>query len=307
MIRKLTISLFVLVSSLLAGCTLPFGPTPTPTVAATSTVPVSPSPLPTDTPQPTIALPTATLPAEALPSATLPPPAAQTLQQSNTPIPLTPTTVVSNPNLTALPGQEIFKVRFPAGRTGVQLSSTLQAGITHRYLIRAQVDQTFLAEIFTPRQDLSLALFTESGALLPPLQDELGFYEWRLPANQEYRLDVLGSGTAADYRLVINIPRIVRFPLGTYGTTEHGESGEGEAFLYRLRATQGQTMTLRLTNNTGSSVLGVYGLEADNLILSPDEGKTEWSGTLPASTHYIVQVVGTGSGKSTFTIEFSIR
>jgi hypothetical protein len=257
MIRKSVVILLVFSCALLAGCTLPFGPTPTPSPTATELI--LPSPVPTNTPPPT---------------ATFPPPLTPTPLPSNTPIPNTPTTVVvSSPNVTAQAGQVTYKVRFPAGRTGVQLSSTLGAGETHRYLVRAQVDQSFLAEIFTARQDLRLALFTEAGALLPPLQNDLGFYEWRLPSNQEFRLDVIGSGTAAEYRLAINIPRIVRFPVGTFGTTERGEIGEGETIMYRLRATPGQTMTLKLTNTSGASVLGVYGLEADNQILSPDEGK----------------------------------
>ncbi len=278
----------IFILSLLSGCTLPFGPTPTPTANDL----IIPTTVPTNTPPPTV---------------TLPPPAIASPPPTASLVPPTVTPLANSPNVTAIPDQETFKVRFPAGRTGVRINSTLQAGSTQRYLIRAQADQTLLAEILTPRQDLVLALYTEAGALLPPLQEGLALYEWRLPANQEFRLDVIGSSSAADYLLVINIPRIVRFPMGSYGTVERGQVGGGESFTYRLRAAQGQTMTLRLKNSQGAAVLGVYGLETGNQILAPEEGKTEWSGVLPASTHYIVQVVGVAEGVSSFEVEFDIR
>jgi hypothetical protein len=201
----------------------------------------------------------------------------------------------------------VFKVNFPAGRTGVQISGTVPGNMLHRYLVRALQGQTLIAEIFSVRNDVTLALYTEAGRLIHPEDSGISIYQWRLPANQEYRLEVIGPAADSDYRLVINIPRVVRFAVGTYGQSQTGAVSQGEVFLYRLRARQGQTMTLNLTPTNGAVALGVYGMESGDELLRPELGETSWSGVLPADTHYLVQVVGLGAGETNFGISFDIR
>jgi hypothetical protein len=205
-------------------------------------------------------------------------------------------------------GQSLYKVRFPAYRTGVELAASIEANETHTYLIRALQDQTLLAEVFTPRNDLNLVLYTEGGQRLTAEADELALTSWRLPSNQEYRLQVSAGSEPADYRLAINIPRVVRFPIGSYGSIETGRVGQGETILYRLRADPGQTMTLRLTAPQDSAALGVLGMQSGQQVLAPESGETQWRGELPAgNTHYLVQVVGLAENETSFTLEFDIR
>jgi hypothetical protein len=288
--RIALLGVLLLILGSASACTLPFTGTPTP------------FPTPTELVFPTAALTNTPPPTE-------PPPPSPTPFPSNTPAPsATPTSLNMAQNATQNPGNEVYKVRFQPYRTGVTLSSTLPANQTQSYLIRAQQDQNLIAEVLSPQQDLELALFSQNGVLLPPAQITPTRWNWLLPSNQEYRLDVIGSGTASDYTLEINIPRNVHFPIGTYGTTETGQVGQGEVILYRLRAALGQTMTLNLTPTDGSVVLGVYGMEDDAVLLSPGDDRTSWSGELTGtSSHFLVQVVGVDPGVTDYTIQFDIR
>lgn len=294
--------LLILVILLLgaAGCTLPGGgPTPFPSATIVA-FPTNPGvPVPTDTP----AAPLAT--ATSLP--TLVPPSPEPTDTATSPPP-TATTITASSMATETGGQSPFKVRFPAYRTGVELAASIRANETQTYLIRALQDQTLLAEVFTPRNDLTLALYTSGGRLLTPEAEELTLTSWRLPSDQEYRLQVIASGEPADYRLAINIPRVVRFPLGSYGSVETGRVGPGESILYRLRADPGQTMTLRLSAPQDSAALGVLGMQGGQQVLAPELGQTQWRGELPkGNTHYLVQVVGLAEGETSYTLEFDIR
>ena len=301
--------LIVLMSLLLgaSGCTLPAGGGPT--QIPSPTVPGIPT-------NPGIPAPTDTLPAPAATSTPLPTlvPAATatsplpTATATNPPPTATATSITVSSMATDMAGQSPFKVRFPAGSTGVELAATIAANETQTYLIRAQQDQTLLAEIFSPDNDLSLALYTEAGQRLTPDDDVLAVTSWRLPSNQEYRLRVSAGSASAAYRLAINIPRVVRFPLGTYGTVETGNVREGETILYRLRADPGYTMTLRLNAPQDSAALGVLGMQSGEQVLAPESGETQWRGVLPpGNTHYLVQVVGLAPGVTGFTLEFDIR
>lgn len=322
--------------SLITACQLPSSTSPTQTVPpginVTSADPTLMSPV---TQQPTEAAINSPLPpvptmTEAPPTATLMSLATMTptetpaitstevLQATATNLPPTATTSnqsisTSTPTLTTTnvivnTGQSVTKVRFPYLSTGVQITGNLPANQSQTYLLRSFQDQSFLAKISTNNNDLVLALRRENGQLITPVKDEGNNYEWLLPASEEYRLEVIGTGQPADYWLQVDIPRVVRFPSGSYGMVEYGRVNPGQTILYRLRATPGQEMTLRLTAPQNSASLGVFGLESGTQILSPDEDITQWRGQLPSgNTHYIVQVTGWGSVSVDYSLEFSIR
>lgn len=301
--RLPTLLAALLVLAAAASCTMPFGggptPIPSPIVPAILT-PVDPGVQPTAVFSPTGAPTT-------VPTNTVPPP---TLAPSSTPTSAPSATPLSAGALvTTNPGEEVYKVRFPRSRTGVTLAGTLPANEAHTYLIRAQQDQSLIAEIFSPRNDLTLVLRTAEGGLLNPEQNDGGFFVWRLPSNQEYRLQVAGASQPSDYRLVVNIPRIVRFLAGSYGTITNGIAFEGETMIYRLRAEPGQTMTLELLNvPEGAAALGVIGLQSGQTALATEAGQMQWRGELPAgNTHYLVLVTGLAEGETHFSLSFDIR
>lgn len=333
--KQIRLFAFLVLLSLMAACQLPSstGPTPipSPTIISVdptfaSPAPLQPSPTATNTelpPVPTLTevLPTATLMslATAVPTETaqatvtsIPPTATPTILPQNSTTP-TATAVSSVPTTASADivyntGQSVIKVRFPYLSTGVEIVGSLPANQSHTYLLRAMQDQSFLTTIYTNNNDLVLALRRENGQALTPEKREGNNYEWRLPANEEYRLEVVGSGQSADYQLRVDIPRVVRFPAGSYGMVQYGRVNSGQIVLYRLRATPGQEMTLRLTAPQDSASLGVVGLQSGTQILSPDEEVTQWRGILPdGNTHYLVQVIGQGPSSVDYSLEFSIR
>jgi hypothetical protein len=105
----------------------------------------------------------------------------------------------------------------------------------------------------------------------------------------------------------------VKFPKGRTtvilkGRTTGGpsESGGMDPIAYRLRAREGQQMTLHLTSTKKNAVFGVYapGME----LIDTGENATDWSGTLPKSGDYEIMVYPTDEmTDTTFTLEVTVR
>lgn len=87
---------------------------------------------------------------------------------------------------------------------------------------------------------------------------------------------------------------------------------------YVLRARKGQTITVRLTTSDPDASFSVYetkelGPEEDAIYVNNDEKLREWSGKLPITSEYSVQVYGVSSiddkdaSGAAYTIEISLR
>lgn len=273
----------------LSACTLPSIVSPTPTSIVPDIVPPLPSatntlPPPTDTP-----------PAPDTEALTPEP------TEQSTEMPLLAIATINT-------GQAETKIRFPEGRTGVQLAGRLDAGEKHAYVLRAIQDQSMLLDIYTPAQNGTLAVYgvMDGETLLSP-SENIRVWQGRLPADQEYRVEVIGANQPAEYLLTIQIPRVVRFFRGTYGSVEEGIASPGEIITYRLRAFGGQTMNLWVTSSGDTAFLGVYGLDDGEPLLRPESELIVWEGILPSDQNYIVQVYNAGTQEVSFDLEVVIR
>jgi len=105
----------------------------------------------------------------------------------------------------------------------------------------------------------------------------------------------------------------VKFPPGRTtvvlkGRTTGGpsESGGMDPITYRLRAKQGQTMTLHLTSAKKNAVLGVWAPGMDPINVGQDV--SDWSGQLPKSGDYEISVWPKDEKtNTTFTLEITVR
>lgn len=105
----------------------------------------------------------------------------------------------------------------------------------------------------------------------------------------------------------------VKFPPGRTtvilkGKTTGGpsESGGMDPVAYRLRARQGQQMTLNLVSAKRNAVFGVYLPGMD--LLEGAQNVKKWSGKLPKSGDYEIMVFPDDEmTNTTFTLEVTIR
>lgn len=110
-----------------------------------------------------------------------------------------------------------------------------------------------------------------------------------------------GSGSP-----VILAPVVVNFQPGTTGTTINGMTLYNGSPSYSLRALAGQTMNLSMTVDNSSVYLAVLAPNGSNLAAT-DGSVHNWSGKLPVTGDYIIQVINPVNGVANFSLNVDIR
>ncbi|HEX8710203.1 MAG TPA: hypothetical protein VF723_18310 [Pyrinomonadaceae bacterium] len=99
--------------------------------------------------------------------------------------------------------------------------------------------------------------------------------------------------------------RRVRFERGRTTSVLKGAVVRGTRDRYVLRASAGQTLTAHITSVEDNAVFDVYASRGHRLLEGAQE-TTDWSGELPRSGDYIIEVGGT-RGNATYTLEVTVR
>jgi hypothetical protein len=138
-----------------------------------------------------------------------------------------------------------------------------------------------------------------------------------LPLSQDYFVDVRSiTDASVDYMLDVLIPPVVsppqlvpqriQFAPGAISEQVAGNlAGEGRA-RYVLGASAGQELTLNLTQaGGGHAVLAMWGADG-TVFMSGAVDATAWSGTLPSTQDYFVDVRSVTSASVSFILEVTI-
>ena len=245
---------FVMLMALMAGCNLPSRQTPTP--------------LPTATPPPALNSPT-------------PLPPTLTPAPTNTPQPSATTT--SAP----------VNVVFSTGTTAAVVSGTIQPGQVQAYTLSAGQNQPMVLILNSPNNDVYLGVSEPNGNLLLDPAKKWTDWQWLLPKTEAYTIKVYGGKAAQDYTLTAKVASLVSFPSGSDTLTLSGSTPKGYVFSYALAAQADQKMTVSLTVPSGSAWLDIFGL-ATGTILSSSSKSVTWTGTLPSTQDYVIEIIPNG-------------
>jgi hypothetical protein len=96
----------------------------------------------------------------------------------------------------------------------------------------------------------------------------------------------------------------VEFATGATSKSVDGELEAGQIKSYILRASGGQKMSVEIWSPNGDVFLAIYGLEGQKLVDSTLK-TTTWSGNLPTSQDYVVDVIAS-DGRTSYTVNFVI-
>ena len=269
-------SLFSLVVLLTAACA---GGSPTPQLAAPSAVPTQP------------ALPTQQA------SEVPPQPSATDVTQLEA---TSPSVLAAAPPPNAAPA--VTRIQFQTGATDAVVSGHLAAGGSARYILAASVGQIMRVSLSPDQGQAALAIWGADGTVL--ISDHAGSTYWAgsLPRTQDYHVDILAAaGVAVDYTLEVVIPERIRFAAGAISASLKGTLAAGGKHSYVLGAAGGQTMRVKLTYPRGEALLVIWGADGEVLI-SDHAGAQQWSGPLPRTQDYYVDVKSSGSA----TVQYSL-
>jgi hypothetical protein len=209
------------------------------------------------------------------------------------------------------------RIQFAPGSTSATVHGSVAPGATDQYVLHASAGQTLTVQITTGQGQVVVTITGADGKLL--VTDYVGHstFSGVLPTSQDYTIGVQATGQAtADYTLGITIPAAssspppagalrIQFAAGATSATVQGDLPPQTIGHYVIRAAAGQTMTIQTSATQGQVVVIVYG--ADGTVLQSDHaGASGFSGTLPASQDYLIDLRSVGQVAAVFSMTVTI-
>ncbi|MGD0876828.1 MAG: hypothetical protein ABSA01_01620 [Anaerolineales bacterium] len=258
----------VLIPVMLAGCNLPMQPAATATLPPTSTAPA-----PADTPT--------ALPATATAAPTVNP----------------------TPSATATP--QAVNIVFAIGTTAAVEQGSIQPNQVLAFTLSAGQNQPMILIVNSPNNDVYLGVTEPDGSKLLDPAKKYTNWQWLLPKTEQYNIQLYGGATSEDYTLTAKVAEIVSFSAGATTITLNGSTPKGYIISYALSCQTNQVMTVSLNVPATTAYLDVFGL-ATGPLLSSSTKATSWTGTLPSSQDYIIEVIPVG-GEISYSLTVSVH
>jgi hypothetical protein len=201
----------------------------------------------------------------------------------------------------------VTRIRFASGATAAVIDDSAKAGSVKGYRLRALGGQILMATLTSNSNNARLSIFAADGrSLQVTTTSDKSYLLANLPTNQDYTVVVTAGSQKVNYTLEIMIPSRISFAVGAFSDSVNGTISNHLPTSYVLRAGKGQTMTVKVTS-PDDVALTIYGLtDGEPLTRAGGAGVSEWSGKLPATQDYIVQVVP-AVDSTTFTLKVTIK
>ena len=222
-----------------------------------------------------------------------------------TPIYVPPTTKPPTPA-----PSDLTRINFAANATSNILTGNLNIGQTKRYVLRILGGQVMMVDVDSPNQDVFLRIYgLSTGQILLDAGMGAAQSSWqgRLPSTQDYVIETIARGDATTFTLNIIIPENIFFQPGAISASRSYPIRARETHTFMLRATAGQTMTLKITPTDQSVLLAFYGYQDGQPYLRSVMGQTSWTGQVPATQDYVIQAVSVVDNNTNFTLDVKIQ
>ncbi len=246
------------------------------------TLPLSVSPTPTSTPIP---------------------PSPTPIVPLNTPTAI-PTTQTPLPTITPTPVPGV--INFTSGTTAAVETGNVQPGQVVAYTISASQDQPMILLLESPHGDVTLGVLEPNGNKLLDPSQKYTSWQWVLPKTEIYTIHVIGGASAESYTLTAKVAQLVNFDSGATSTSLNGTTLNGYVFSYALSCKSGQTMTVTLNVLPTTAYLDVFGIASGTLLSSAAKAST-WTGVLPQTQEYVIEVIPAGGLVVNYSLTISVH
>lgn len=212
------------------------------------------------------------------------------------------------PGTSPTPGTGATRINFAAGATSANVQGAVAARGTNSYVLAASAGQEMEVSIANPTasNNVILIVYGADGAVL--LSDHAGaaFFRGVLPTTQDYHIDVRSVvDTSTDYTLSVIIAQRIAFAPGATSATASATTPVNEMHNFVVRASAGQTLNVSTSAAQGQVILIIFGADGDVLI-SDHAGATSFTGKLPTTQDYRIDVRSVGSVPAVYTLTVTI-
>ena len=194
------------------------------------------------------------------------------------------------------------RISFAPGATEHTVNGTIPAGGARAYVLGAREGQLMEVTLW-PASGVSMSITGADGVVLMP--QGTGFFRGVLPKTQDYTVRLTAGSEAVTYNVTVMLAVRVTFASGATSAEATASLPPFTTGHYVIRALGGQTMTVEATTTQGQVMLIVYG--ADGIVLQTDHsGSSTFSGVLPSTQDYLIDVRSVGSVTAAVTLRFII-
>lgn len=288
--KPYSIIVSVVVSVLfLVGCSLP------------NSIPSSPSPMaPLASPTSILPSPTSMAP---LTSPTSTPPDPTSMAPLTTPMSILPS-LTPQPTATTAPAG--INIVFATGTTAAVERGSVQPGQVVTYRLSAGQSQPMILILDSTNNDVTLGVFEPNGNKLLDPVNKYTRWQWLLPKTELYTIQVIGGGSTENYTLTAKVAQLVYFASGATSKTLNGNTVNGYVFSYALSCKINQTMTVTLNVPSSVAYLDVFGI-ATGTLLSASAKATTWTGVLPETQEYVIEVIPNNGQVVNYILSVSVH
>jgi hypothetical protein len=206
------------------------------------------------------------------------------------------------------PSPEVMeRLSFASGATSTYVDGTINRGQTLNFLLRALAGQTMLATVYSPASNVYLGIVGLSDGI-PLMRTAVAGTQFtgNLTATQDYQISLFSPDQRSTYTLQVIIPARIQFAPGAISANVDGRVIGGSTNHYLLRANAGQTMSVTIFSPRNDLFLTIYGMQDGSPLVRSVSGAASWSGVLPGSQDYFIEVVSTGD-TSNYTLQVIVQ
>jgi hypothetical protein len=153
--------------------------------------------------------------------------------------------------------------------------------------------------------DVTLGVLNPDGTTLLDPANKWSYWQWQIPKTGVYTIQVIGGASTAKYTLTAKLAQLIYFSTEPKSVTLHGNTFPGYVHSYAFRLSGGAHMTVSLNVPAGRAVLDIFGIETGSL-LSFKAGATSWTGTLPKTQEYVIEVAPIHGASVVYSLTVSI-
>ncbi|HEV8635119.1 MAG TPA: hypothetical protein VG370_12875 [Chloroflexota bacterium] len=213
----------------------------------------------------------------------------------------------------ALPGpsearpREPERIQFEPDATVGVVRRPIAEGEIQEYVLRAFAGQTMIVDAGSPGGDVFLSVYRRSdGTALHRPTGNARRWQGKLPASDDYLVRAAGRGQDTTLSLSVVIPAAIETRADGRPVVITGELRSAERRHYLLRGRVDQSLAVAASSPGRDAFVVVTGLDDNQTVVPAAFRVTSWTGRLPGTQDYLVEVVSAG-GATDYGLEVTVR
>jgi hypothetical protein len=174
------------------------------------------------------------------------------------------------------------------------------------YTLSAMANQPMILLLTSTNKGAYLGVTEADGNFLLDPTKKYRNWQWLLPKTELYTIQVYGGSTTEDFTLTTKVAQRITFDAGATSAMLNGSTLKGFVFSYAIACNASQVMSVSLNVPASQATLDIFGLATGTLLSSGTKVNT-WTGTLPATEDYIIEVIPVGGKVVNYSLTVTVN